>query len=1189
MKKLLLFLAILLSSTLATAQENCTNGVDDDADGLIDMNDPDCACIGLGSGGSTTVTSLIPNPSFEDYSCCPNGVSDLPCADFWQQASNATSDYFNTCGYTGIFNSPDLPLPGLPGGAGYGGFYSNPNWEENIGACLTAPMLAGTAYTMDFNMAWSVGSQTLDLTLYGTPNCGDLPWNTSTCAVGSGGWMILGSVTVTFPANQSWQQVAINFTPPVDIYAVSIGGPCGGQTAGTNYYFLDELTLATTASFQPGNIVETGNWCTNDLELEANIDTVGGVWQWYEDGIALTGQTDSLLDMMVYGAGNYTAVYTVGTECESSDYTLALPSAPVSNFAFTNQCDGTALNFTDNSTITLPGTIVAWDWDFGDGNTSVNQNPSNTYASDGSYNVGLTVTDNNGCQNTFNQNVTVFPNPVNDIEFVINGVSSTTGLTGGCLVDIVNFTNNTTINAPDNVATWAWDYGDGTTSNLQNPPAHTYAVDGNYTITLNTTSNNGCTDVITTPIVIHPSPVAAFTVPDECIGVNAVFANTSSITAGVITTYEWDFGDGNTSAAQNPTHSYAADGTYNLELVVISDQGCTDTLLGATTRFPEPVADFTMTSECIVTASTIVNNSAVGAPDNITIWSWDFGDGNTSAIQNPGTHTYAIENTYTVELAVETNNGCQDTLQILVSVNPSPVANFTIVDDCENMAAAFTNTSVISSGSISTWEWDFGDGNISGLQDPSHPYANSGTYNIELVATSDMGCTDTVTGVTTRHPIPVPNFTVSDVCVYDQITVTDGSTVALPDNIATWTWDLGDGNTGAGAVANHTYASDGSYNIVLTATSTNGCSASITNPVNIHAQPVPDFQTTQICINTPPTSFLDLSSIASGTISSWAWDFGDGSFGAGQGTQHAYSTDGNYTAELLLTSNFGCVDSITHNVVVFEKPTASFTSDLTQICSPDNIQFTDLSTGVNSAITGWQWDFFGGAGTFGQNPLVGYVNNNSSPELYAVQLIATNAVGCSDTILIADYIEVFPTPKAQFTYSPNVLNLFESETQFNNGSVNSDEWDWTFGDDSPMSTVENPFHVYPTDEPGTYLAQLIAYNYGKMCSDTARAIIEVQDIILFYVPNIFTPDGDEFNELWRPVFYSGFDPFDYHMLVYNRWGEIVWESYNASAAWDGHYGGGGLVDDGTYIWMVDFRETMSDKRHQHRGHVTVLK
>jgi gliding motility-associated-like protein len=1189
MKKLLTLFLAFMAISFSYAQEICDNGIDDDADGLIDMNDPDCACNGLSTGGSTSVTSLIPNPSFENNTCCPSSVSQLNCAVSWIQASNATSDYFNTCGYTGIFNSPNLPLPG--NGAGYAGFYSNPNWEENIGACLTAPMLAGTSYTMDFNTAWSVGSQTLDLTLYGTPNCGDLPWNTSTCAVGSGSWMVLGSVTVTYPANQSWQQVQITFTPPVDIYAVSIGGPCGAQQAGTNYYFVDELTLATTSAFQPGfAITESGNWCTNDLDLNASIDTVGGTWQWYQSGVALAGENDSIMNMMPYGAGDYTAVYTVGGECETSDYTLVIPGAPTAIFNFTDQCDGTGINFTDASTVTAPATITNYSWDFDDGNTSTNQNPSNTYLSDGTYNVSLTVTDNNGCQNTSTQAVTVYPNPQNDFDFLINGVSSTTGLTGGCLVDQVNFVNNTTINAPDNIATWAWDFGDGNTSNVQNPPAYTYATDGNYVLTLNTTSNNGCPGNFTMPITIFPSPVAAFTVPDDCLGIPAVFNNTSSITSGSITNYEWDFGDGNTSTVQNPTNNYSTDGIYNLELVVISDQGCTDTLTGVTTRFPEPTADFTMTNECIVDPSIIVNNSTVNAPDNIITWSWDFGDATTSAIQNPGTHIYAVENTYNVQLAVQTNNGCQDTLILAVTVNPSPVAAFTIADDCMNIAANINNTSSITSGSIATYAWNFGDGNTSSSQNPNYTYTADGTYTVNLIVTSNLGCTDTFTTPTIRYAIPTPDFTVSDVCVYDPISLNETSSINAPDVLTSWNWDLGDGNTGAGATANYTYANAGTYNINMVVTSANGCSANITYPVNINAQPIPDFTASDVCINTPPTVFTDLSTVPGGSITSWNWDFGDATTATGQGTTHTYANDGVFVAELLVTSAFGCVDSIAKNVNVYEKPTASFFSDKNAICSPDRITFTDNSMSGAATLTNWQWNFFGGAGSnSGSQVVIDYTNNGSAPVNYDVEMIVTNNFGCMDTTLYLSYITVYPTPEARFTANPNPLTIMESETQFNNGSINSDQWAWNFGDGSTGSIVENPNHVYPQDVPGEYTVQLVAYNFGQMCSDTAYLVVDVQDVIIFYVPNIFTPDGDLFNETWKPIFFSGYDPFDFHLMIFNRWGEIIWESYDANAGWNGHYGDGGLVDDATFIWQLDFKETMSDKRHTHRGHVTVLK
>ncbi len=1020
MKKLLLIFGILVSASTLYAQEICNNGIDDDADGDIDMNDADCACSGIGSG-SSSVTSLIPNPSFEDYTCCPNGVSDLPCAVSWQQASNATSDYFNTCGYTGIFNSPNLPLPG--GGAGYGGFYSNSNWEENIGACLNSPMTAGVDYQMDLNLAWSTGSTTLTLSIYGTPNCGDLPWNTSTCAPGSGGWMLLGTTTVTFAANQSWQQVSVNFTPPVDIAAVSIGGPCGGQQAGSNYYFLDELTLATEAAFQGGAIVETGGWCSNDLDLEADIDTIGGAWQWYDAGIAIPGETNQNLNGMTYGPGDYTAVYTLNGDCQSADHTITIPAAPVSDFNFTNQCEGNPMPFTDASTIAAPEVITAWDWDFGDGNTSNLQDPSNPFASPGTYTVSLTSTDGNGCQNTSTQDVTVFPNTTSDFEFLIGGVSSNAGLTGGCIGDDISFVNNSSVAAPSTITTWAWDFGDGTTSVLENPPNKTYAASGNYDITLTTTSDNGCPNTVIIPIVISAPPVVAFTV----------------------------------------------------------------------------------------------------------------------------------------------------------------------LDDCEDITADFTDNSVAASGVIDQWAWDFGDGNTSTAQNPSNLYAAAGAYTIDLTITTDEGCSASIQGNTTRFGLPTADFTVADVCHNQQITVQETSNITAPDVISNYDWTLGDGNTGAGATANHTYGASGTFDITLTTTSNNGCTDDITHPVTIYPEPVADFNSSTVCVNTPPSSFADMSAISSGTIDSWDWDFGDGQVGTGQGTQNIYGTDGNFMTTLTVTSNFGCVNSITKPVTVYEKPTAGFVSDLNQACSPADIQFSDLSFSASTAITQWDWDFFGGASTGGSNPIVNYVNSSMNPELYDVNLIVTNSVGCKDTSFATDYIEIFPLPESRFVFSPNVLTITESETQFQNSSINADEYDWDFGDNSLISNQTSPSHTYPDNAPGSYVVELIAYNYGRMCSDTSTVVVDVQDVIIFYVPNIFTPDGDDYNETWKPVFFSGHDPQDYHMVLFNRYGEIVWESYNANTGWNGHYGNGGLVEDGTYIWKVDFKETMSDKRHLYDGHVTVLK
>ena len=109
------------------------------------------------------------------------------------------------------------------------------------------------------------------------------------------------------------------------------------------------------------------------------------------------------------------------------------------------------------------------------------------------------------------------------------------------------------------------------------------------------------------------------------------------------------------------------------------------------------------------------------------------------------------------------------------------------------------------------------------------------------------------------------------------------------------------------------------------------------------------------------------------------------------------------------------------------------------------------------------------------------------------------------------------------------------------------------------------------------------------CIDSTTAFIQVEDVVLYHVPNAFTPDGDQFNETFQPVFVSGYDPYDYHLIIFNRWGEILFESYDVLGGWNGTYGEGGLVEDGVYTWKIDFKESMSDKRHEKMGHVVLLK
>ena len=1021
----------LLIGTASFAQEgDCADAIDNDGDGLIDLNDPDCDCPGIG-GGTTEVESMIPNPSFEDNSCCPTGPSQLACADGWVQASSATSDYWNFCDFDSYpgFNPVGTPLPGDGTGSGWAGFISQPGYSEYIGSCLTGPMTAGTPYVLNMWISLADGNPDLDLTLYGTDDCADLPWTGYTCPDGIDGWTILDDVTITTTTDGSWSEVTLNFTPTYDVAAIAIGGPCveAGIPAGSsyNYYWVDELTIIDSVAFAGGNIVESGDWCLGDLELSSTIDTVGWTCQWYQDGVALPGETSETLDIMPYGAGTFSIVYTIGAECDESSYTIVLPDAPVADFTFTDQCeDAGAMAFTDASTIGT-GSIDGWAWDFDDGgSTSTDEDPSYTFSGPGTYDVELTVTSASGCTNTITIPVTIYPDPFADFEFSVNGVSSTTGLTGGCLGETVDFTNNSTIALPDNITITGWDFGDGNTS-AASDPSHTYAADGLYNVELAIESNNGCQDTLTLPVEIFPIPVASFTVDPVCENVDAVFTNTSVITSGAITGFEWNFDD--------------------------------------------------------------------GSPDDLTA--------------GPVNHSYTT-GTYNTQLVVTSDNGCMDSVTVVLDIYAVPTAEFTTSDVCNGETSVFTDASTISAGAIATWSYDFDDGSpLDPTASPTHDYTDGGVYNVTLTVTSDNGCVD---DTTITHA------------------VTDG--------------------------------------------------------------PTANFSTNNVCHGVNAT-FTDLSFAPSGAITYWEWDFGDGSgvdYTTGS-VDHSYADAGTYDITLVVYAGSAiCADTVTFPVTIYELPTVAFTSDPPLICNPDCLNFDDASYGDNPIVS-WQWNFGSGAVSTENSPYACFQHQSEYTEYYDITLTVTDAEGCSNTATSEDYVAVEPTPEALFTFSPDILTVEDPTTQFTNLSRSASTYEWNFNDETPINTEFEPEHTFPGDEPGEYMVRLDAYSPSGQCHDYFLQLVVVQDVLIFHVPNVFTPDGDDYNETFKPMFFSGYDPFNYHLTIFNRWGEVVFESFNADYGWNGDFGGRGLVEDGTYIWQLEFGETMSDKKHKHRGHVTILK
>jgi len=280
-----------------------------------------------------------------------------------------------------------------------------------------------------------------------------------------------------------------------------------------------------------------------------------------------------------------------------------------------------------------------------------------------------------------------------------------------------------------------------------------------------------------------------------------------------------------------------------------------------------------------------------------------------------------------------------------------------------------------------------------------------------------------------------------------------------------------------------------------------------------------------------------------------------------------------------LTAANGCDSLLTVILNVIPIPQPNFSGINLTGCAPFTVSFQNNTLGQFSNCT---WNF----GTGSTSVSCGSVSNTyTQAGCYDVTLTVTTNQGCTASFTIDDMVCVSPAPISSFVPNPSILSTMNPTTDFINLSTNANNYVWFFGDNSSPNTQVAPSHTYP-EVPGTYIITLVAINGS--CVDTSQQVIMIENEPIFYVPNTFTPDFDNFNQTFQPEFTSGFDIFNYNLLIFNRWGEVLFESNNAEIGWDGNHGGE-ICMDGTYIWQIVFKEIGRDKRIIVRGHINILR
>ena len=844
------------------------------------------------------------------------------------------------------------------------------------------------------------------------------------------------------------------------------------------------ITVSIVSKPTAGLLSSKDTVCVGTSFTFTNTSSVGYSYQWnYGDNGTYTNTGHGTQTHTYGSAGTYTVsvvAYISGAPNSCKDtaklVVTVLPS-PVSNFTFTPPigCNSVTATFTDGST-----GAIAWQWDFGNGNTFTGQVPPTQTYTMGTYTVSLATTSANNCKNTKKNTVTVFQKPVPQF--------TTSAL---CAQNTITFTDNSTHTVGDPITTWSWDFGDGSVRNTAQNPTHTYTTAATYSVLLSVATAN-CSDSVVVPLTLNPLPIVSFAnVPDSgCPALIVTFTNTSTGAS----TYNWNFGNGGTSTVTNPIQSFnnatTSSITYTASLVATSATGCKDSTKKTIKVFGKPIAAFSSnaTASCAPFNVTFTNTSTAAVN-----YLWNFGDGSATTTSVTPAHLYQnttgfLQN-YTVTLHVTNAGGCQDSAKQVVQAYPQAQFNFSSLPDsgCTQLHVSFP----AAAGAVS-YQWNFGDGSPTATgATPTHSFTNTTaatkTFTVQLIATNAFSCVDSVKQPIRVFPKPTSSFTQSkdSGCANLAVTFTNHAT-----NATSYNWYFGDGGSSSLTSPSHTYSPTttvkDTFQISLVSYNIHGCTDTAKKKIYVFPKVTAHFTCDTIGCSLFRSVFVNSSTNAN----VFAWDFGDGSLiSTATNPIHTYTNTTaatiTYTATLYAeSSKFGCTDVLTHVITVLPKPIASFSLNINTGCSA----FTPVITNTSVGDTGVVWHFGDGANSILANPVHSFTNTALTKDSFNVQLLITNASGCKDST--KKYVYVLPKVKASFT--SDTIGCSPLKASFINSSQGGNSYVWHFGDATATSTITNPIHTYTntTNSIKTYTAQLIANN-SFSCADTAIQKITV--------------------------------------------------------------------------------------------------
>jgi len=759
---------------------------------------------------------------------------------------------------------------------------------------------------------------------------------------------------------------------------------------------------------------------------------------------------------------------------------------------------------------------------------------------------------------------------------------------GVCVSGVVCFEDKTTYTLPQSYTVERyWDFGDGSPIDTAEKPCHFYAQPGGYNTKLYIRSNLGCFDSLITNIVVVPEfPVAGFYSDDSLVCANSpiCFHDTSYIYPLTGPDYWiWYWGDGQTDTTNTGDfcHIYSTGGYYRVTMCVYDSVGCPDCDSSVVVRvIDNPIAN-AGPDRIVCYGQTVQLNGTGGT---VPLWLPSNSVSNDT-IYNP---TTLLLNDATIVFQVGDVYGCRDTDTLVLTVD-RVTANFGVgASYCQGVPVCVTDNSTNLYGTLSTWEYNFGDNTlVNNGANVCHVYStSSGNFTIQQIVTDSNGCKDTTDAPVTILAAPTANFSLNDtvICADQQLCVTDLTTTTSP--ISSWTWNFGDnqGNQTGQTPPCHLYAApfQSTYNVSLVVVNQDGCRDTAVVVATVNELPQAAFSYTVSC-ESQPTPFVSSSVASDGAITNCAWTFWVGAPNPvvvnSCNTSYPLAA-GAYPVQLSVTDINGCVSSVVNTVNVDSISQLQVTPGDTTICLGDAVEYN-----VSGVFDFVNW-----------TPNV-WISDPNSPTVtvtplgnisYIISAVNGVCAAASDTFTIRTIqpipIEVNATPEKI------VLGLTSTITAQIPGQIDSIIW-------TPSATLDcnncpNPIAL-PTATT-TYTATIYYSENGITCTNSASVTIEVLnscDQGIVFLPNTFTPNGDGLNDIFmiRGLAATQINYFK----VFDRWGKQVFSAGNGQPndpkwGWDGTDLNGQQLNPAVFVYMYEI-ECINGDVVTGKGNVTLVR